>query len=185
MDPKPRPERHSAFFDLERDPKRAELTRPASLLRTTEWGGLTFLSLLVSLAFPPYFVQVLLLAFLNAGGLLWVTHLSEAGRQRLREFEREFAQGHALEEAGNAAGALKIYEALVPRYADQPKIAEIAVRRMEHLRAAAPAVVAAARSSHAAKAQGKPKAKARAKRPAKAKSGPGPKAKPASQRKAL
>ena len=141
MDPKHRPERHSAFFDLERDPQRAELTKPASLLRTTEWGGLTFLSLLVSLAFPPYFVQVMLLAFLNAGGLLWITHLSESGRQRLREFEREFAAGHDLEEASDVAGALKIYEALVPRYADQPKIAEIAVRRMQHLRslqAAAP-----------------------------------------------
>jgi len=134
MDPKHRPERHSAFFDLERDPQRAELTKPASLLRTTEWGGLTFLSLLVSLAFPPYFVQVMLLAFLNAGGLLWITHLSESGRQRLREFEREFAKGHDLEEAGDVVGALQVYEALVPVYADQPKIAEIAVRRMQHLR---------------------------------------------------
>jgi hypothetical protein len=172
MDPKQGPERHSAFFDLERDPKRAELTRPASLLRTTEWGGLTFLSLLVSLAFPPYFVQVMLLAFLNAGGLLWITHLSEAGRQRLREFEREFAKGHALEEAGDIAGALKAYEALAPRYADQPKIAEIAVRRMEHLRSLYPPSPAAPAALGAPlKPKGKPAAKAagarRAKRKAK------------------
>lgn len=134
MDPKKEPERHRAFFDLERDPRRAELTRPGSLLRTTEWGGLTLLSLLVSWAFPPYFVAVMALAFLNAGGLLWVTHLSEAGRLRLRQFERDFAAGHALEEAGRFAEAVAVYEALVPRYQDHPKIAEIAQRRIEHLR---------------------------------------------------
>lgn len=137
MDPKP--QRHSAFFDLERDPQRAELSRPRSLLRTTEWGGLTLLSLLVSWAFPPYFVSVMTLAFLNAGGLLWITHLSEAGRQRLREFEREFAQGHALEEAGKTGQAIAFYQALAPRYRDYPKIAEIALRRVEHLRAQASA----------------------------------------------
>ena len=126
MDEKKEPERHGGFFDLERDPKRAELTRPRSLLRSTEWGGLTLLSLLASWAFPPYFVSIMALAFLNAGGLFWVTHLSEAGRLRLRQFEREFAVGHALEEAGDFARAAAVYAALLPRYADQPKIAEIA-----------------------------------------------------------
>lgn len=140
MDAKREPERHSAFFDLERDPKRAELSRPSTMLRTTEWGGLTFLSLLASFAFPPYFVTVMLLAFLNAGGLLWVTHLSETGRQRLRDFEREFSKGHALEEAGDLVGAIAVYRALIPRYADHPKIAEIAQRRIQHLESqAAPA----------------------------------------------
>jgi hypothetical protein len=135
MDPlKNESERHRAFFDLERDPKRIELTRPRSLLKSTEWGGLTLLSLLVSWAFPPYFVTVMALAFLNAGGMLWVTHLSEAGRQRLRQFEREFAEGHAMEEAGRYRQAVAHYEALIPRYQDQPKIAEIATRRIEHLR---------------------------------------------------
>lgn len=140
--PKRRPERHSAFFDLERDPKRLALSQPRSLLRTTEWGGLTLLSVLVGWAFPPYFLAVMTLAFLNAGGLLWVTHLSEAGRQRLREFEREFAEGHALEEAGRLAEAIAVYERLVPRYQDHPKIAEIATRRIEFLRQGIPAAKA-------------------------------------------
>ncbi len=161
------PERHSAFFDLERDPNRAELTRPDSLLRTTEWGGLTLLTVLVSWAFPPYFVAVMTLAFLNAGGLLWVTHLSEAGRQRLREFEREFAQGHALEEAGDFAGAVRVYGGLIGAYQDQPKIAEIAVRRIEHLKRSHPDSFAAVPKSRSPRSQSqtKPKAKTRARRP--------------------
>lgn len=134
MDPKKDLERHSAFFDLERDPSRAELTRPVSILRTTEWGGLTLLSLLVGWAFPPYFVSVMALAFLNAGGLFWITHLSESGRQRLREFEKEFAVGHALEESGRYAQAVAAYQALLPRFQDHAKIAEIATRRIQHLR---------------------------------------------------
>jgi hypothetical protein len=127
-------QRHTGFFDLETDKVRAELTRPSSMLRTTEWGGLTLLSLLASLAFPPYFVTVLWVAFFNAGGLLWVTHLSESGRRRLREFEREFAKGHEMEEAGRYKEAAAAYAALVPRYADSPKIAEIATRRIEFLK---------------------------------------------------
>jgi hypothetical protein len=134
LDAKPPRPAKSAFFDLELDPKRAELTRPGSLLRTTEWGGLTLISLLVSFAFPPYFVQVLLLASLNAGGLLWVSHLSEAGRRRLREFEQEFAQGHQLEEEGRWSEALRLYEELVPRYSDYPKIADVAVKQIELLK---------------------------------------------------
>lgn len=151
MDPKKEPERHSAFFDLERDPKRAELTRPASILRSTEWGGLTLLSLLVGWAFPPYFVSVMALAFLNAGGLFWITHLSEAGRQRLRDFEKEFAVGHDLEEAGHYAKAAAVYEGLLPRYKDHAKIAEIAQRRIEHLRREHPAAFKPRRKAKRAK----------------------------------
>ncbi len=91
-------------------------------------------SLLASLAFPPYFVQVLLLASLNAGGLLWVSHLNEAGRKRLREFEKEFAFGHDLEEQGRKAEALKHYQSLIPRYKDYPKIAEVARKQLEALK---------------------------------------------------
>lgn len=168
MDGKRDPERHSVFFDLEKDPKRAELTRPASMLRTTEWGGLTLLSLLATLAFPPYFISVMTLAFLNAGGLLWVTHLSEAGRKRLREFEREFAQGHDLEERGEIRQAAAFYEALVPRYADHPKIAEIALRRVAHLKQSHPAAFQAPPSPRPApKAKPKAAAKPKAKRPGK------------------
>jgi hypothetical protein len=134
MDPKRLDERHAAFFDLERDPQRVALTRPDTLLRSTEWGGLTLVSLLASWAFPPYFVAVMLLAFFNAGGLLWVTHLSESGRKRLRDFEGEFARGHAREEAGDWAGAAAHYAELAPRYGDQPQMARIALHRIEHLK---------------------------------------------------
>ncbi len=126
------------FFDLELDPKRAELTRPASILRTTEWGGLAVLSLIASLTFPPYFVTVLLVAGLNAGGLLWISHLDANGRRRLREFEREFADGHAMEEAGDFEKAAAFYSELAPRYADYPKIAAIASQRAEKVRAEHP-----------------------------------------------
>jgi hypothetical protein len=134
MDPKSQAERHDAFFDLERDPRRAALTRPNTLLRTTEWGGLTLVSLLASWAFPPYFVAVMLLAFFNAGGLLWVTHLNEAGRRRLREFEVEFSKGHAMEEAGQWSQAAAYYAGVAPRYQDHPQISRIALHRVEHLR---------------------------------------------------
>jgi hypothetical protein len=163
MDEKKPPERHSAFFDLERDPKKVELIRPQSLLRTTEWGGLTLLSLLVSWAFPPYFVSIMALAFLNAGGLLWITHLSEAGRQRLRQFEREFAEGHGLEQAGHFVAAAAAYQALVPKYQEYPKIAQIAVARIEHLRAEHPGAFRPSSSKAAAKPHGKTKAKPKSK----------------------
>lgn len=119
---------------LEKDRARLELYRPASILRTTEWGLLTITSLVASFAFPPYFIAVLWLAFLNAGGMLWVTHLSETGRVRLREFEREFSLGHQMEEDGLFREAAAHYATLVPQYQDFPKIAEIAKRRIEHLK---------------------------------------------------
>jgi hypothetical protein len=128
---------------LEKDRQKAELYRPASILRTTEWGLLTVGSLLAGLLFPPYFVAVLWLAFFNAGGLLWVTHLSETGRLRLREFEREFSEGHKHEEAGHFRLAAEFYAGLVPKYQDFPKIAEIASRRIEHLKREHPAAFAA------------------------------------------
>ena len=155
MDPKP-PQRPSdnVFFDLELDPQRAALTRPASLLRTTEWGGLAVLSLIASLTFPPYFVTILLwVAGLNASGLLWVSHLDASGRRRLREFERRFAEGHAKEESKHFQEAIQFYEALAPQFSDYPKIAEIAVRRAEKIRA-----------EHPAKPAAKPKPKPKTKR---------------------
>jgi hypothetical protein len=119
---------------IENDRARLELYRPASILRTTEWGLLTITSLVASFAFPPYFIAVLWLAFFNAGGMLWVTHLSESGRLRLRDFEREFSQGHQMEEAGKFREAAEHYATLVPKYQDFPKIAEIAKSRIEYLK---------------------------------------------------
>ena len=162
-------ERHDAFFDLERDPKRVALTRADTLLRTTEWGGLTLVSLMASWAFPPYFVAVMLLAFFNAGGLLWVTHLNEAGRRRLREFEAEFARGHALEEAGHWAQAAAYYADLAPRYQDHPKISQIALHRVEHLRQEHPAAFKAPKAAKPRAAKAKAPARPAGKATAKAK----------------
>jgi hypothetical protein len=169
LDAEPPKAPKNKFFDLELDSRRAELTRPGSLLKTTQWGVMTVVSLLASFAFPPYFVQVLLLASLNAGGLLWVTHLTEAGRRRLREFEQEFARGHRLEEDGRWAEALQFYEAMVPRYGDFPKIADVAQKQADKLMKqilAQPEVMKAAKSVDKSKKPKAPKktAKPRSKR---------------------
>lgn len=131
------PEKPKTSFELagfEKDRRKAELYRPASILRTTEWGLLTVGSLLAALAFPPYFIAVLGSAFFSAGGMLWVTHLTEAGRLRLKEFEREFSLGHLKEEEGKFREAADYYASLVPKYQDYAKIAEIATRRIEFLK---------------------------------------------------
>jgi|SRR5665213_1191707 len=133
-DPRQPGRRQAAFFDLERNPERDAMTRPVSVLRSTEWGGLTLLSLLAGMAFPPYFFSVMALACLNAGGMLWVSHLNEVGRRRLKEFEGEFSVGHALEEEGDFRGAVTHYLALAPRYGDQPQMVQIAVHRAAHLK---------------------------------------------------
>lgn len=137
-----KPKSPAELAGLERDRQKIELYRPASLLRTTEWGLLTVGSLIAALAFPPYFIAVLWLAFFNAGGLLWVTHLSETGRLRLKEFEREFSLGHQKEEAGDYKAAADFYASLGPKYQDFPKISQIATRRVEHLKAQHPAAFA-------------------------------------------
>jgi hypothetical protein len=128
---------------LEKDRSKVELYRPASILRTTEWGLLTVGTLLAALAFPPYFIAVLWSAFFSAGGMLWVTHLSETGRLRLKEFEREFSLGHQLEEDGQFGQAAEFYAALAPKFQDFPKIAEIALRRIEFLKGEHPQAFAA------------------------------------------
>ena len=158
------PELKKRFFDLDLGPQRAgqDLYRPATLMRTTEWGGMTVLSLMLASLFPPYFIQVLAIAFLNAGGLLWVTHLSEKGRQRLIDFEREFRQGYGLEEAQKLEAASAYYAELARRYQDVPAVAEIATRRISHLQEQLSEQAKASKAPKAPKA--KPKAKARRKR---------------------
>ncbi len=130
----PKKSKQEEFFSLERDPARLELSRRQSILRTTEWGLLTLGSLLAAAAFPPYFIQVLWLAFFNANGLLWVTHLNELGRKRLLDFEREFSKGHTFEEKGHYADAVKIYEDLPKQFVDYPKFSEICASRVAYLR---------------------------------------------------
>ena len=122
------------FFNLEKDRAKEALYRPPTLFKTTEWGLLTIVSMLAAFAFPPYFISVLWLAFLNAGGLLWVTHLSEKGRESLKAFEVEFSVGHRKEEEGKYVDAVRHYETLIPKYEDIPQIAQIAHRRISFLK---------------------------------------------------
>ncbi len=156
-EPSKPPQLKKKFFDLDPKDVSPDLYRPPTLMRTTEWGGLTMLSLLLASLFPPYFIQVLAIAFLNAGGLYWVTHLSEKGRQRLVDFEREFRQGYALEEAHDYQAAQAFYAALAARYQDVPAVAEVATRRIAYLKG-----LAAKAPSPAKKALKRPAARKRA-----------------------
>ena len=139
------PHLKDAFFDLDLGPsaQAQEIYRAPTLMRTTEWGGLTVVSLLSAFLFPPYFTVVLVLACLNAGGLLWVTHLSERGRKRLVDFEALFREGYALEEKKRWKEAAAFYESLVPSFQEFPKIAEIARSRIQYLWAQHPEAFAA------------------------------------------
>lgn len=154
-----KPPRHTGFFDFEPDRAKAELTRPQTLLRTTEWGLLTITSLLAAWAFPPYFIQVLWLAFFNAGGLLWVTHLSESGRQRLRVFEERFAGGHALEEEGRPARAVAYYLSLQPEFKDEPQLLRIIESRVNWLQGQYPAAFAVVAKPKRTKSARRPRPK--------------------------
>lgn len=122
------------FFHLDREDDPRLAGGPKSLLKTTEWGLMTIASLLATFAFPPYFVTVMTLAFLNAGGLLWVTHLSEKGRQRVRDFEEEFREGHRYEEAGQWVEAVGVYLALRPRYRDISQLVTLCDKRVAKLK---------------------------------------------------
>ena len=122
------------FFGIGPDPVALNQVRPKSILRTREWGLMTIASLLASFAFPPYFITVMTLAFLNAGGLLWVTHLSEKGRQRLRDFESEFREGHHYEEKEMWVEAVGIYLSLIPRYGDIAQLAALCQNRVDKIK---------------------------------------------------
>jgi hypothetical protein len=127
------PKLKPGFFDVD-PPSTQKLYQPPSMMKTTEWGGLTIVSLLASFLFPPYFIAVLTISFLNAGGLLWVTHLSEKARKALVEFEAEFRVGYQKEEAGKWKEAVAIYDALIPKYREFPKITQIAEARIAYLK---------------------------------------------------
>jgi hypothetical protein len=107
------------------------LNVPKTLMKKEEWGMLTVLSLLLAGIFPAYFVNILLISFFTEVGHLFTTHLTELERQRLLEFEKEFSAGHELEKAGKWAEAVKVYEAIVPKYKDNQKIAGIAIQRID------------------------------------------------------
>jgi hypothetical protein len=105
-----------------------------TLLKKEEWGLMTILSLLLASLFPAYFVNILLISFFTELGHFWTTHLTEVGRQELIKFEKEFRIGYDKEKEGKIKEAIAIYEALVPKYGDNPKISGIAVQRIEYLK---------------------------------------------------
>ena len=104
-----------------------------TLLKKEEWGLLTVLSLVLASIFPMYFVNILLISFFTELGHFWTTHLTEVGRQKLIEFEKEFRVGYDLEKEGKIKEAIKVYETLIPKYSGHPKISEIALRRIQEL----------------------------------------------------
>ncbi len=99
-------------------------------MRKEEWGMASVGLLLLSLAFPPYFI-----AFLSAsalGGLAYLLKsLSEEERQELTEFEKEFRKGYLLEQEKRFREAELIYLDLAEKY---PKFAYIALERIRYLR---------------------------------------------------
>ncbi|HRU39200.1 MAG TPA: hypothetical protein P5511_04925 [Candidatus Goldiibacteriota bacterium] len=105
-----------------------------TLLKKEEWGLLTVLNLMLAAVFPAYFVNILLISFFTEIGHFWTTHLTEKGRMRLIEFEKEFRKGYELEKQGRKSEAVEYYSALIPKYSDHPKIAGIAASRIEQLK---------------------------------------------------
>ena len=91
------------------------------------WGHAALGSLLLSLAFPPYFISYLAIAVLGGLGYLLKT-LNPEEREELVEFEKEFRKGHALEEAGKTDEALAIYRDLVEQY---PKFEYIIHKKLD------------------------------------------------------
>jgi hypothetical protein len=136
QDAKPAVLEEQKIDDLIKDLRKKDdlLNIRKTLLKKEEWGMLTFLSLLLASVFPAYFVNILLISFFTELGHFWTTHLTEVGRQRLMEFEKEFRVGYDLEKEGRIKEAIKVYEALVPKYSEHPKISGIASRRMQELK---------------------------------------------------
>lgn len=106
-----------------------------TMLKKEDWGGLTIVSLLATIVFPPYFVHLMTLATLTELGHLWTTRLDRLQRDKLVEFEKEFRKGYQMEKAGNAAGALAWYRKLEKQYADLPQASKLATLQIRNLAA--------------------------------------------------
>ena len=104
---------------------------PKTLLKKEEWGMLTVLNLILAGIFPAYFVNILLISFFTEVGHLFTTHVTEIERKRILEFENDFRVGYDLEKEEKWDEAIKVYEAMVPRYKDNSKIAGIAIQRID------------------------------------------------------
>ena len=100
-------------------------------MRKEEYGLATIGFLLLSLHFPPYFISFLAASAIGGLGYL-LKSLNEKERNELVKFEREFRKGYHLEQRGELAEAISIYEALEEKY---PRFAYIAKERIEYLKA--------------------------------------------------
>ncbi len=123
---------------MSEEPKPPEQTGAEKSLTTMfkkeDWGGLTILSLLATIAFPPYFVHLMTMAALTELGHLWTTRLDRLQRDRLVEFEKEFRKGYQMEKEGDLKGALALYRRLEKEYESLPqasKLAMLQIRKIE------------------------------------------------------
>jgi len=103
------------------------------MLKNEDGGGLTILSLLATIAFPPYFVHLMSMAALSELGHLWSTRLDRLQKDRLVEFEKEFRKGYQKEKAGDVAGALAWYRKLEKAYEDLPQASKLAMLQIRSL----------------------------------------------------
>ncbi len=104
-----------------------------TMLKKEDWGGLAILSLLATIAFPPYFVHLMTMAALSELGHLWSTRLDRLQKDRLVEFEKEFRKGYQKEKAGDVAGALAWYRKLEKEYEDLPQASKLAMLQIRSL----------------------------------------------------
>jgi hypothetical protein len=104
-----------------------------TMLKKEDWGGLTILSLLATIAFPPYFVHLMTMAALSELGHLWTTRLDRLQSERLVEFEKEFRKGYQMEKAGNLTGALEWYRKIEKQYATLPQASKLATLQIQKI----------------------------------------------------
>jgi len=98
-------------------------------MRKEEYGFAAVGFLLLSLAFPPYFISFLAASALGGLGYL-LKSLNEQDREELIKFEKEFRQGFKLEHQNKVSEAEEIYRSLIEKY---PKFAYIAEERIKWL----------------------------------------------------
>lgn len=136
------------------------------MLKKEDWGGLTIVSLLATIAFPPYFVHLMTMAALTELGHLWTTRLDRLQGGKLVAFEKEFRKGYQMEKAGNLSGALAWYRKLEKQYEELPqasKLATLQIRALE--KGTAKATPKTAASPKASTPKKKSRGRRRAKQP--------------------
>ena len=99
-------------------------------MRKEEYGLAAVGFLLLSLAFPPYFISFLAASALGGLGYL-LKSLNEQDREELVRFEKEFRKGYELEHQNLFQEAETIYRSLIEKY---PKFAYIAEERIRWLK---------------------------------------------------